>query len=60
MRTRLVKRLGMAVLFLAFVSWRLIADYGLALRVVVCAGAAIVAVQAFGAALGVVGRPVSW
>jgi hypothetical protein len=50
MRTSLVKRLCIAVLFLAFVSWRLIADYELALRVLVCAGAAIVAVQAFRAA----------
>jgi hypothetical protein len=50
MRTRLVKWLCIAVLFVAFVSWRLIADYELALRVVVCAGAAIVAVQAVHAA----------
>ena len=50
MRTRLVKWLCIAVLFLAFVSGRLIADYELALRVVVSAGAAIVAVQAFHAA----------
>ena len=50
MRTRLVKWFCIAVLFLAFLSGRLIADYELALRVVVCAGAAIVAVQAFDAA----------
>ena len=50
MRTRLVKWLCIAVLFVAFVSWRSMADYELALRLVVCAGAAVVAVQAFRAA----------
>ena len=50
MRTTFVKWLCIAVLFLAFVSRRSIADYELALRTVLCAGAAIVAVQAFRAA----------
>src|SRR3974377_1769687 len=50
MRTRLVKWLCIATLFLAFVSWGSMADYELALRVVVCAGATVVAVQAFRAA----------
>ena len=48
MRTRLVRWLCIAVLFV--VSWRSMADYELALRVVACAGAAVVAVQAFRAA----------
>ena len=50
MRTRLVRWLCIAVVFVAFVSWRSMADYELALRLVVCAGAAVVAVQAFRAA----------
>ena len=50
MRTRLVKWLCIAVLFFAFVLWGSMADYELAVRVVVCAGAAVVAVQAFRAA----------
>jgi hypothetical protein len=50
MRTRLAKWLCIAVLFLAFVLWGSMADYELAVRVVVCAGAAVVAVQAFRAA----------
>ena len=50
MRTRLVKWLCIATLFFAFVSWGSMADYELALRVVVCAGATVVAVQAFRAA----------
>ena len=47
MRIRLVKWLCVAVLFLAFVLWRWIADYEFPLRVVICSGAAVVAVQAF-------------
>jgi hypothetical protein len=47
MRTRLVKWLCIAALFVAFVLWQWIADYEFALRVVVCSGAAVVAVQAF-------------
>ena len=47
MRTRLVKRLCIGVLFVAFVLWRWTADYDFPLRVVVCSGAAVVAVQAF-------------
>ena len=50
MRTRLVKWLCIAVLFVAFVSWRSMADYELAFRVVGCAGAAVLAFQAFRAA----------
>ena len=50
MRTRLVKRLCIAVLFAAFVLSPWIADYEFPLRLVVCAGAAVVAVQAFRAA----------
>jgi len=50
MRTRLVKWLCVAVLFIAFVLWRLIADYEFPFRLVVCAGAVVVAVQAFRAA----------
>src|SRR5215471_5203125 len=50
MRTRLVKWICFAVLFFAFVFWSLISDYEFLVRVVVCAGAAVVAVQAFGAA----------
>src|ERR1043166_5665958 len=50
MHTRFVKWLCLAVLFLAFVSGRSMGDYELALRVVICAGAAIVAAQAFGVA----------
>jgi hypothetical protein len=47
MRTKLVKWLCIAVLVFAFVSCRSMADYELAVRVVVCAGAAVVAVQAY-------------
>jgi len=47
MRTRLVKWLCIAALFVAFVLWRLIADYEFPFRLVVCGGAAVVAVQAF-------------
>src|SRR5271165_2893650 len=47
MRTRLVKWLCMAVLFVAFLSWRSMAHYELGVRLVVCAGAALVAVQAY-------------
>jgi hypothetical protein len=50
MRTRLVKCLCTGVLFVAFGLWRLIANYESPIRVVVCAGAAVVAVQAFRAA----------
>ena len=50
MRTRLVKWLCIGMLFIAFVAWRSMADYELALRVVICSGAVIVAVQAFRAA----------
>jgi len=47
MRTRVVKWLCIAVLFVAFVLWQWIAEYEFPLRAVVCSGAAIVAVQAF-------------
>ena len=47
MRVRLVKWLSIAVLFVAFVLSRWIADYELPLRLAVCSGAAVVAVQAF-------------
>ena len=47
MRTKLVKRLCIAVLFLAFVSWRSMPDYELAFTLVVCAGALVVPVQAY-------------
>jgi uncharacterized protein DUF6804 len=50
MRTRLVKWLCIMVLFVAFVFWGLIANYEFAIRLVVCGGAAVVAVQAFRAA----------
>lgn len=50
MRTRVVKCLCIAVLFVAFVLWQWVADYEFALRLVVCAGAAVVAVQAYRAA----------
>jgi len=50
MRTRLVKWLCIAVLLVAFALWSLIVDYELPLRLVVCAGAAVVAVQAYRAA----------
>lgn len=49
MRTRLVKWLCIASLFVAFVLWRWIAEYEFPLRVVICSGAAVVAVQAFAA-----------
>ena len=47
MRTRLVKWLCIAVLFVAFVLWQWIASYEFPLKLVVCLGAAVVAVQAF-------------
>ena len=47
MRTRLVKWLCVIVLLIAFVLWRSIAGYDLPLRLLVCSGAAVVAVQAF-------------
>ena len=47
MRIRVVKWLCIAVLFVAFVLWQWIAAYEFPLRAVVCAGAAVVAVQAF-------------
>src|SRR5579872_6505186 len=47
MRTRLVKWLCIFLLFTAFVLWQWIADYEFPLKVVVCSGAAVVAVQAF-------------
>ena len=47
MRIRLVKWLCIGALFVAFVLWQWIADYELPLRVFVCSGAAVVAVQAF-------------
>ena len=47
MRTRVVKWLCVAALFVAFVLWQWIADYEFLLRAVVCLGAAVVAVQAF-------------
>lgn len=47
MRTRLVKWFCVAVLFFAFVLWQWVADYEFALRVIVCSGAAVVAVQAW-------------
>jgi uncharacterized protein DUF6804 len=50
MRTRLVKWLCISVLFVAFVLWRLTADYEFPIRLVICGGAAVVAVQAFRAA----------
>jgi len=50
MRTRLAKRLCIGLLFAGFVSWRSMAHYELAFRVVGCAGAAVLAFQAFRAA----------
>ncbi len=50
MRTKLVKWICFAVLFFAFVFWSILSDYEFLVRVVVCAGAAVVAVQAFRAA----------
>ena len=47
MRTRLVKWLCIVVLSVAFVLWKSIADYELLVRLVICSGAAVVAVQAF-------------
>ena len=47
MRTRIVKWLCIAVLFVAFVLWHWIADYELLIRVLICSGAAVVAVQGF-------------
>ena len=47
MRTHLVKWLCVAVLFVAFVLWRSISDYEFPLRLAVCSGAVVVAVQAF-------------
>jgi hypothetical protein len=51
MRIQLVKWLCIAVLFVAFVTWKLITGYELPLRLVICAGAATVAVQAYRAAM---------
>ncbi len=50
MCTKLVKCICFAVLFFTFVFWSIISDYEFPVRVVVCAGAAVVAVQAFRAA----------
>jgi hypothetical protein len=50
MRTTLVKWFSIAVLSFAFVLWGSAADYELAVRVAVCAGAAVVTGQAFHAA----------
>ena len=50
MRTRVVKWLCVAALFVAFVLWQWIADYEFPLKAVVCSGAAVVAAQAFHAA----------
>lgn len=47
MRIYLVKWLCVAALFVAFVLWRWIAGYELPLRLLVCSGAAVVAIQAF-------------
>ncbi len=47
MRITIVKWLCIAALFFAFVLWKMMADYELALRAVVCVGAGIVALQAF-------------
>ena len=47
MRIRVVKWLCIAALFVAFVFWQRFAEYEFPLRVVVCSGAAVVAVQAF-------------
>ena len=47
MLTRVVKGLCIAGLFVALVWWQWIADDEFPLRLVVCAGAAVVAVQAF-------------
>lgn len=47
MRTRLVKWLCVVVLFAAFILWRWIGDYEFPLRLAICSGAAVVAVQAF-------------
>jgi hypothetical protein len=47
MRTRLVKWLCIAALFVAFVLWQWIASYEFLLKVFVSLGAGIVAVQAF-------------
>lgn len=46
MRTRLVKWLCLTVLLVAFALWGLIAEYEVPLRLLVCAGATVVAVQA--------------
>ncbi len=47
MRTRLVKWLCVAALFVAFVLWQWIASYEFPLKVLVSLGAGVVAVQAF-------------
>ena len=47
MRTRVVKWLCIAALFVAFVLWQWIASYEFPLKVLVSLGAGIVAVQAF-------------
>jgi len=47
MRTHLVKSLCIEVLFVAFVLWQWIAAYEFLIRVLICSGAAVVAVQGF-------------
>ena len=47
MRTRLVKSLCIAVLFVAFVLGQWIAGYEFPIRLLICSGAAVVAVQGF-------------
>ena len=47
MRTHVVRWLCVAMLFVAFVLWRSISDYEFPLRLAVCSGAVVVAVQAF-------------
>jgi len=50
LRIRVVKWLCIAAPFVAFALWRLVVGYDLPLRLVVCAGAAVMAFQAFRAA----------
>jgi len=50
MRTTLMKWISLSVLFLAFVSWSANSNYEFLVRLVVCAGASVVAVQAYRAA----------
>ncbi len=47
MRTRLVKWSCIALLFAAIALWQWIAGYEFPLRLLICSGAAVVAVQAF-------------